>query len=144
MISNTLQWGREPTQWVVHLSNHPTEEWRSVYLASEFDAVDGANRVKALSRSKSLVYAWAVDATGPVAAGTASFSHGWASLHGLRTLSSARRKGLASALICALGEQAQKRDLHRFFLQVEEGNAGAINLYRRLGFKVAWRYHYWR
>jgi N-acetylglutamate synthase len=144
MISNALHWEREPKRWDVHLSTEPTEEWRSVYLANEFDAVDGANRVKALSRSKSLIYAWAVDATGPVAAGTASFSHGWASLHGLRTLARVRRKGLANALICALGEQARKNNLHRFFLQVEEGNIGAVNLYRRLGFEVAWRYHYWR
>lgn len=143
MTCNAPQWRQEPMPCPVHLSDQPTEEWRSVYLASEFDLVDGANRIKALSRSRSVVYAWAMDPTGPVAAGTASFSHGWASLHGLRTLASARRKGLAKALIYALGEQARKRDLHRFFLQVEEGNIGAIGLYHRLGFEVAWRYHYW-
>lgn len=144
MVCDTLQCERNPMKWEVHLSDRPTKEWQSVYVAREFDPIDGANRVKALSRSNSAIYAWALGSSGAISAGTASFSHGWASLHGLRTLAGERRRGLANALICAIEKQAHDRNLHRFFLQVEEDNVDAISLYRRLGFEVAWRYHYWR
>ncbi len=128
----------------VRLGSQPTEAWTSVYLSEDFDPVDGANRVRALSRGPCLVYASLSDDTGPIAAGTASFSQGWASLHGLRTVSRARGKGCASALIASLGQAARERKLERCFLQVEVGNAPAIRLYRSLGFQTAWLYHYWR
>jgi ribosomal protein S18 acetylase RimI-like enzyme len=65
-------------------------------------------------------------------------------LHGLRTVADARRKGYAQALIAALGTVAVSKGINRSFLQVEEGNLPAVDLYRRLGFQTAWRYHYWR
>jgi ribosomal protein S18 acetylase RimI-like enzyme len=128
----------------VQLSLQPTKAWASVYTSGDFDPVDGANRVRALSRGKCLVYASLSDASGEIAAGTASFSQGWASLHGLRTVAHARGKGCASAVIAALGHESRKKKVERCFLQVEEGNAPAINLYRSLGFQTAWLYHYWR
>lgn len=131
--------------WSVQLSTQPTDAWASVYLSGDFDPVDGANRVRALSRSQCLVYACLVDDAGSaIAAGTAAFSQGWASLHGMRTVTHARGKGCASALIAALGQVAKERNVERCFLQVEEGNAPAISLYRSLGFQTAWLYHYWR
>jgi GNAT superfamily N-acetyltransferase len=128
----------------VQLSLLPPEEWKRVYLSDSFDPLDGANRVRALSRSSSLVYAHLSDESGPAAAGAASFSQGWVGLHGLRTVTDARRKGYAQALIAALGTVAVSKGINRSFLQVEEGNLPAIDLYRRLGFQTAWRYHYWR
>jgi len=130
--------------WEVQLSSHPTAEWESVYLSADFDPIDAANRIKALSRGRSALYAWVKDETGCIAAGAASFSQGWASFHGLRTLVRARRQGLAQALIRTFSEQALKRGLERSFLQVEEANSQAVSLYARLGYKNAWRYHYWR
>jgi ribosomal protein S18 acetylase RimI-like enzyme len=128
----------------VQLSVVPSDTWMSVYLSADFDPIDGANRVKALSRSMHLVYASLSNETGAIAAGTASFSHGWASLHGLRTLALHRGKGHATRLISTLVREAQSKGFTRCFLQVEEGNAPAIHLYRGLGFQAAWRYHYWR
>ena len=128
----------------VQVSVQPTGAWTSVYLSADFDPVDGANRVRALSRGQCLVYASLSDGAGSIAAGAASFSQGWASLHGLRTVASARGKGCASALIAALGQEARERKVERCFLQVEAGNAPAIRLYRSLGFQTAWLYHYWR
>jgi N-acetylglutamate synthase len=144
LVGTVSQWPGVAPDLSVHLSDTPTQAWRSVYLSEDFDPVDGANRVRALSRSQCLVYASLTDASGAVAAGTAAFSQGWASLHGLRTIARERGKGRASALIAALSQEAKRRGVERCFLQVEEGNASAISLYRSLGFQTAWLYHYWR
>jgi ribosomal protein S18 acetylase RimI-like enzyme len=130
--------------WPVQLTLQASEEWRAVYLTEGFDPVDGANRVRALSRSNYLVFAHISDEEGPIAAGTASFSHGWVGIHGLRTVSRLRNKGCARAIIAKLGEVATTRGMDQCYLQVEETNAPAISLYCRLGFLSTWRYHYWR
>lgn len=132
------------TMSTVEISSTPTEAWKAVYVAPGFDATDGAQRVQALSRSTTLVYASISDAQGPLAAGTASFSRGWASFHGMRTVPHARGRGLARHILAQLARAAQKLGLERAFLQVEEDNSNAAALYHRLGFETAWRYHYWR
>jgi GNAT superfamily N-acetyltransferase len=144
MVGTVQEWPTAVRDLPVQLGTEPTAAWQSVYLSGDFDPLDGANRVRALSRSRHLVYASLSDASGAVAAGTASFSQGWASLHGMRTIARERGKGSASALIAAMGQAALTRGVDRCFLQVEEGNAAAIRLYRSLGFQAAWLYHYWR
>ena len=132
------------TMTSVEISSTPTEAWKAVYVAPGFDAADGAQRVQALCRSTTVVYASISDARGPLAAGTASFSRGWASFHGMRTVPHARGRGLARHILAELALAAQKLGLERAFLQVEEDNSKAVALYLRLGFETAWRYHYWR
>lgn len=127
-----------------HVSDRPHADWSGVYLAEGFDPVDGAHRVQALSRSPYVVYASVEEAGLPVAAGTAAFSHGWASVHGMRTVQSGRGRGLAGRVLAGLADAALARGLERVFLQVEEGNTAALALYQRMGFATAWRYHYWR
>lgn len=144
MVAKTSSLALKAPEWRVECNAHPTDAWKSVYLAADFDPVDGANRVRALSRGKHAAYAWIADDSGPIAAGVASFSHGWCSFHGLRTLARLRRKGLAQALMQTFVTQASQRGLENCFLQVEEANSGAVALYERLGFQTAWRYHYWR
>ncbi|MGI9133676.1 MAG: GNAT family N-acetyltransferase [Rhodoferax sp.] len=119
-------------------------EWSAVYLAPGFDPVDGAHRIQVLSRSRSMVYAaLACDAT-PAAAGAAALSHGWISIHGMRTVPHQRGRGLALRILQGLARYGQAQGLERMFLQVEEDNAAALSLYQRVGFTSAWRYHYWR
>ena len=50
-----------------------------------------------------------------------------------------RRSGLGQALLCAHLAQLAARGTARLFLEVEEGNAPAIGLYRRLGFDTVGR-----
>jgi ribosomal protein S18 acetylase RimI-like enzyme len=144
LVGTVAQWPQLRPELAIQLSAQATQAWASVYLSSDFDPQDGANRVRALSRSQHLVFACLSDATGAIAAGTAAFSQGWASLHGLRTVARERGKGCARSLIAALGQEAQARNVKRCFLQVEANNAPAIKLYRSLGFQTAWLYHYWR
>lgn len=126
------------------VSASPVAAWSSVYLAEGFDPVDGAHRVQALSRSPHIVYACVEEDDQSVAAGTAAFSQGWCSIHGMRTLPAYRGRGLATRVLAGLADCATARALERVFLQVEEGNAPALALYSRAGFATAWRYHYWR
>lgn len=122
----------------------PTDSWAAVYTAPGFDPVDGQHRVHALSRGQHTVYASLSHHGQPLCAGTAVYSQGWASLHGLRTVAPARGQGLAAQLMACLAQEALQRGLTETFLQVEEDNPAALALYRRAGFVTAWRYHYWR
>lgn len=144
MVGAVGRWPAIGPGWQVHITPQPTPQWRSVYLAADFDPVDAAHRVRLLSRSPHLVFASLSDASGAIAAGTASFSQGWASLHGMRTLAKERGRGCASALIAALAQVARAKGMERCFLQVDASNTAATSLYRRLGFETAWQYHYWR
>lgn len=126
------------------VSAKPEPAWASVYLAEGFNPIDGAHRVQALSRSTHLVYACVEEDGQSLAAGTAAFSHGWCSIHGMRTLPAQRGRGLAARVLTGLAVTAAHRNVERVFLQVEAGNSAALALYRRAGFTTAWRYHYWR
>lgn len=121
----------------------PTAPWAAVYTAPGFDPVDGQHRVQALSRGQHGVYATVVQQGQPLCAGTAVYSQGWASLHGLRTTMSARGQGLARHVMACLAQEALHRGLTETFLQVEAENTAALALYRRAGFVTAWCYHYW-
>ncbi len=126
------------------LSATPSAPWASVYTADGFDPVDGANRVQLLSRSRHVVYAHASEGGQTLAAGTGSISQGWLSIHGMRTVPSARGRGLASRILAGLAAHAAAQGVRRVFLQVEDDNPVAQGLYRKAGFETAWRYHYWR
>ncbi len=126
------------------VSTTPTSAWSAVYLSDGFDPVDGAHRIQALSRSPHVVYASVPEDGQAVAAGTASLSQGWASIHGMRTAANCRGRGLAARVLAGLADAASRQGLERAFLQVEEDNRSALALYSRAGFSTAWRYHYWR
>ncbi len=118
--------------------------WAALFMGEGVDPADGASRVAALGRATGSLYA-SVRAEGrTVAAGAAAFSHGWASVHGMRTAPAWRGRGLAGRILAALAGAAMARGVARCFLQVEEGNATAQALYRRAGFVPAWSYEYWR
>jgi GNAT superfamily N-acetyltransferase len=127
----------------VTLAAVPDERWTGVFAGPGFDAAEGAARARALSRAKDAIYASIDDQGATVAIGTASFGFGWASVHGMRTITHARGRGFASRILAALAGAALERGCARMFLQVEESNA-ARRLYERAGFATAWRYRYWR
>jgi ribosomal-protein-alanine N-acetyltransferase len=57
----------------------------------------------------------------------------------LATAPDHRRRGVAAGLLAAAFDQARKAGLERALLEVRAGNAGAIALYRRFGFRVTGR-----
>ncbi|HVI30819.1 GNAT family N-acetyltransferase [Phenylobacterium sp.] len=121
----------------------PDAAWGEVFLGPGFDPVDGAHRVKVLSRSPGAAYGVVRDAGRAVAVGVASFGHGWMGVHGMRTAADHRGRGHAGRILAAFGRLAAARGITRVFLQVEEPNP-ARSLYRKAGFQPVWRYGYWR
>jgi len=124
--------------------NMPHDDWASVFLGEGFDPVDGASRVRKLSQGADTLFATIRDGEGPVAAGAAAFSHGWASVHGMRTAGHCRGRGLAGRVLATLACEAMRKGYRQVFLQVAADNAPAQALYRRAGFGKRWSYSYWR
>ncbi len=132
------------TQPPAEIAAAPDAAWAALFMGDGFDPVDGACRVAKLGRAPGSLYASAREAGATVAAGAAAFSHGWMSVHGMRTAPAFRGRGLAGRVLAALAEAGLQRGLERVFLQVEAGNAPALALYQRAGFATAWCYEYWR
>jgi ribosomal protein S18 acetylase RimI-like enzyme len=122
----------------------PDAAWAALFMGEGFDPVDGASRVAALARAPGSLYASVSQGGRTVAAGAAAFSHGWVSVHGMRTAPAWRGHGMAGRILAALAAAAWARGMENCFLQVEEGNTAAQALYRRAGFVPAWSYEYWR
>ncbi|HSI54131.1 MAG TPA: GNAT family N-acetyltransferase [Ramlibacter sp.] len=122
----------------------PDAAWGSVFLGEGFDPVDGASRVATLSRAPGALFASIREGDAAVAAGMAAFSHGWASVHGMRTAQHCRGRGLAGRVLSTLAQAALAREHENMFLQVEAENTSARALYRRAGFRTAWTYVYWK
>lgn len=126
------------------VDNAPDDAWASMFLGEGFDPVDGAYRVKVLSRSKGMRYASVREGGRTVAAGAMAFGHGWASVHGMRTEKAMRGRGLAGRVLTGLADAALSQGFDRVFLQVDAENPPALALYRRAGFETCWTYSYWR
>lgn len=125
----------------------PDAAWAQLFLGEGLEAEDGANRIRNLTRAEANVYA-SLRINGPsgpqtLAGGAASFSHGWASVHGMRTHKQNRGQGLAARVLKALALAAQERRIEQVFLQVEAENWNAQRLYKKAGFATAWAYRYW-
>ena len=131
------------TQTPADTANTPDAAWAALFLGDGVDAVDGASRVAALSQAQGSLYASVREQGATVAAGAAAFSHGWASVHGMRTAPACRGRGLAGRVLAGLAEAALSQGVARTFLQVEAGNNAAQALYSRAGFETAWCYEYW-
>lgn len=124
------------------LLEHPDAAWGEVFLGEGFDPADGAHRVAALTRSPGALYGAVREGGRTVAVGAVTFGYGWAGIHGMRTALDRRGAGFASRLLALFGSAALARGASRLFLQVLENNP-ARELYRRAGFRDAWRYSYW-
>ncbi|PPF17611.1 GNAT family N-acetyltransferase [Rathayibacter sp. AY1A4] len=134
----------------VRLSPAPDEDWLALWWS-----VDGRGGAEERAVAERILagcpssYALAVDGDGPAAIGrlalvTAPDGELWGGLFALATRPDARRRGLASAVIRALLEDASGRGVARFWLQVLAENAGARRLYASLGCRESSWYEYWR
>jgi ribosomal protein S18 acetylase RimI-like enzyme len=126
------------------VADAPDAAWTAVFLGEGFDPVDGASRMRNLSRSPGAVFASVREEAGrALAVGVGGFGHGWLSVPGMRTHPARRGEGLAGRVLATLAAEAQARGIPRAFLQVQAQNAPALSLYARAGFEPAWRYRYW-
>ncbi len=145
-IDDVLKNSAANARLVVNLTQHPDAAWSQIYLGDGFDPVDGAHRVRALSRAAGSIYARSMQTSSDevVATGVGSIGYGWLGVHGMRTLPAHRGLGHASGILRALAVAARERNVMRAYLQVEQSNLGALHLYEKIGFRRYWLYHYWR
>jgi N-acetylglutamate synthase len=133
----------------IRVESAPFDDWRAVYLGPGFDAADAASRIEILARGKHTQYAVAYVDGSAVASGALSIytpeqGAPLASIHGMRTAASQRKRGLAGAVIGEFARRAKAAGCDEWFLQVELENAAAQSVYAKLGFETAWVYDYWR
>jgi GNAT superfamily N-acetyltransferase len=67
---------------------------------------------------------------------------GWLGVTAVEVAPEHRRTGVASALMQALRDWGHSQGASRCYLQVDDGNSGALAFYRQLGFSYHHRYHY--
>ena len=128
----------------VELAPEPDDAWAAVFLGEGFDPADGASRVATLKRARGSVFASIREGGRVVAGGVLAMSHGWASVHGMRTALSHRRRGLATRVLAAFAPEAHRCGDERMVLQVEVAKDAATRVYAQCGFRHAWTYAYWR
>lgn len=126
----------------VELAAQPDAAWMAMFLGEGMDSVDGASRSQALARAQGTLFASLREGGRTLACGAASYGFGWLSVHGMRTALDQRGRGLASAVMRAMADEAARRGITRVFLQVDAANTPALSLYRRIGFETAWPYVY--
>lgn len=126
------------------LANEPDAAWMAMFLGPGLDPVEGAARARVLARGSETGFASWRENGETLACGAAGVSHGWLSVHGMRTALAHRGQGLASCVLLGMALHARSRGVERIFLQVDAGNAPALALYRRARFELAWPYAYWR
>jgi ribosomal protein S18 acetylase RimI-like enzyme len=130
------------TEDAADLLDAPDAAWAETFSGEGFDPVEGAARIRNLTRSPGALYAAVREDGRTLAVGVVSFGGGWAGIHGMRTAPDARGRGCASRILASFGRTAAARGIDRAFLQVKEDNP-ARRLYRKAGFEKAWRYSYW-
>lgn len=76
------------------------------------------------------------------AVGLGVVERGWIGLFSIDTGAAFRKRGAATAIICALMKWGQALGATQTYLQVVPQNMAAMNLYAKLGFKKLYQYHY--
>ena len=119
--------------------------YRTVFADATFGgSVDSAERLGALARMPApRGFALLSEDGAPAAVGACVIEGDWAGVIGMRTAPDHRRKGLARRVFRALTDFARGQGARRGYLQVDAGNAAAIDLYRAEGFEDAYLYRYW-
>lgn len=77
-----------------------------------------------------------------IAIGRVAAAAGWAGLTAVEVDPRYRRRGLAAAVTAALAGAAAGQGVTQLYLQVEDDNAAALALYKKIGFTDHHGYHY--
>ncbi len=120
----------------------PDADWLDRWLGVKSSAPVDRAVAGALVNGARGLYLTARDGHGPVGVVRAALVDDWVALSCLAVDVRARRRGIGRALTRAALHEAAQRGARRAFLQVEESNDVAIQMYSSLGFTPAERYHY--
>ncbi|MFH8452311.1 GNAT family N-acetyltransferase [Streptomyces fungicidicus] len=132
--------GGEPSGVV--LSRQADEAWLSRYRRKGVGEV----ALRVLGSGPSVWFASVPGGTdgAPAAIGRCVVDGRWAGFAAVEVDPAQRRRGLATAVMAALARRALDEGASAAWLQVEEDNAGARAMYRRLGFAAHHAYHHHR
>ena len=120
----------------------PDEDWLARWLDVKTSAPVDHGRASTLLTGARALYLSARGESGTVGVVRAALVDDWVGLSCLAVAARARRRGIGRALTRAALAEAAARGARRAFLQVEESNEAAVEMYTRLGFTPAERYHY--
>jgi N-acetylglutamate synthase len=127
----------------VQIARKRSDDWSRIALHESRFADATETLLGALQRLGSRVrYVTAYEAGAPLATCYVIASEDRLGIYGMLTLAAARRRGLARALLGAIGESAQRDQLRELYLLVETANAPALLLYAQCGFRELYKYHY--
>lgn len=118
-------------------------EWQAAYQALNGPADTSAVAERVLARVPSPAGFARAEVDGrTVAIGLFAAAGEWAGVFCMATHHDHRRRGLALAVLGAGARWAAARDCARLYLQVEQDNIAARDLYARAGFSHSHSYHY--
>lgn len=130
---------------LVH-EDSPGPRWQSGYHARDGQLSEAALALLSRPDLVTFLSARAVQSADSsdqaLAIARATVEDGWVGLSALEVAPSARRQGLATALISELERWGVQHGARRAYLQIEAGNEAALALYTRLGYFEHHRYHY--
>ncbi|MFH8988737.1 GNAT family N-acetyltransferase [Streptomyces sp. NPDC017940] len=126
----------------VLLSRDVDDAWLGRYQRT---GVPGPRVRQVLAAGPSVWFAAVPAADGPPAAiGRCVVDGRWAGFMAVEVDPARRREGLATAVMTALARRALEEGASAAWLQVEEDNGGARELYDGMGFAVHHSYHHYR
>jgi ribosomal protein S18 acetylase RimI-like enzyme len=123
------------------VDRQPDDAWLSVYHYRGQDRQPPVIR-QVLASAPDQAFASIRDENAVLAIARVSTAGGWAGLTAVEVRQDHRRRGLGTAITSSACRFAEAVGLSKVFLQVETGNAAALALYERCGFRYSHRYHY--
>lgn len=132
----------EPSAASIEVADDPDDDWLSGWLDVKASGTVDPDLARAVVTGSAAGYLTTRDDDGVVGVIRAGHSGDWVGLSCLMVAQRARRRGLARALTLAAMQIAAERGARRAFLQVEDVNHAALELYHRLGFADVDTYHY--
>ncbi len=126
---------------VVH-SSVADDDWIAVRAADLRPGEEGLLRELAARVPARCIFATAYDGEKPVGAGMMVLEEGWAGLFALEAVAAARRRGVGRAVFRSLTDWARENGALRYYLQVEQRNPPARQLFTKAGFRKSHAYHY--
>jgi N-acetylglutamate synthase len=137
--------GQGATSVAVTVAETASPRWQAAWAAVEGRADATATGQLVLSRigpPAGYVTATGDGDIGVLAVGMLVVERGWAGVFCMATRPQVRRRGIATAVLRCGARWAASRGARQLYLQVEENNLAAVQLYTRLGFQPSHHYHY--
>lgn len=137
VVAATEQQPRDP-----RVTSRVDETWLSGATQREQDHASTLTAV--LDRIQDARYVTLSTDRIPDAIGRLALARGWAGIFAVHVQPARRRQGLARAAVGVLAREAQAAGARSIYLQVEESNEPAVELYSALGFQTHHEYAYAR